>query len=118
MTEKMVWSKAVAELLALHESFRKLKFPAEELYVDLYPGPGIVQFALRHKLNGSLETFTIDVARGVDVKMVSEEWTRAAAWWNGPATENERQEIYENAAISNRRGELAFALAKRGLIIR
>lgn len=116
MKEKKVWSKAVAELLALHESFRRLNFPPEELFVDLYPGVGIVQFVLRHKSKDNFDTFTVDVVRGADVKMISDEWQEAAVWWNGPATEEERQEIYENAGVAKRRGDLAFALAKRGLI--
>ncbi len=111
MAEKKTWSKTVAELLALHESFRRLKFPADELFTDIYKS-GEVQFALRHKG----EVFTVDVSKGVDIEATKKEWLEAVEWWNGPATEAERQEIYEGAAIANRRGELAFALAKRGLI--
>jgi hypothetical protein len=108
---KKDWSKTVAELLALHESFRKLKFPAEALFVDIYKS-GQVQFTLRHKG----ETFAIDVSKNIDIEKIQKEWQEAVAWWNGPATEDERQAIYEEAAIAKRRGDLAFALAKRGLI--
>lgn len=109
--EKKTWSKTIAELLALHESFRRLKFPADDLFVDIYQS-GQVQFTLRHKG----ETFAVDVSKNVDIDATKKEWLEAIEWWNGPATEAERQEIYENAAIANRRGELAFALAKRGLV--
>lgn len=110
MPEKPTWSKVVEELLALHESFRRLKFPADDLFVDLHKS-GQVQFTLRHKG----ETFTVDVAKNVDIDAIGKEWLKAIEWWNGPATEPERQAIYEFALISGRRIELATALAKRGL---
>lgn len=111
MAEKKTWSKPVEELLATHETFRRLGFPAEELFVDMF-NDGHVQFALRHQG----ETFTIDIGRVPDKVGFQKEWREACAWWNGDeATQGERMAVYQFSTISGRHAELLTALQKRKL---
>lgn len=107
----MKWTACIRELLALHEMFRKLKYPSEELFVSTYR-TGQVQFVLNHRN----EIFTIDVAIGQDVTKVSEEWGKAVEWWNNPATpEEERQAIYKEFSAVRDATTLVSKLMQRGL---
>jgi hypothetical protein len=97
--------------LALHESFRRLNFPAEELYVETHD-EGVVLFALHH--GGKKFRVNVDVV--ADLDKLCQEWIEATAWWNGPATEMERQTIYEGSEVAGNRVGLVTALAAKGLV--
>lgn len=108
MSETKTWSKVVAELLALHETFRRLGFPADELFVHIYSG-GHVQFAL--KRNG--EQFAVDVGRTENPEAVQKEWTEATEWWNTKATNGEMQSIYHFSKTKLDQPFIVTALTKR-----
>lgn len=108
MPEHKAWSKAVSELLALHETFRRLGFPAEELFVHAYQG-GQIQFALMR--NG--EQFTIDIERVPDVAALQKEWAEALEWWNTKATNGEMQHIYHFSKTKMDQPLIVTALQKR-----
>lgn len=105
------WSACVRELLCLHEMFRKLKYPSEELFVSTFKS-GQVQFVLDHQK----QIFTIDVAIGQNIEEIKKEWKLAADWWNNPATpEEERQAIYKEFSAVRDATTLVTKLMQRGL---
>ncbi len=109
----MKWSFTVRELLALHECFRKMGYPADELFVASYRGNSAVQFVL----DRGGKKFTIDIAQGLDLDAVLKEWPRAAAWWNSPTTkDSERASIYNGSEFMKNKGGLVAALVMRGFI--
>lgn len=107
----MKWSACVRELLCLHEMFRKLKYPSEELFVSTFK-TGQVQFVLNHQA----KIFTIDVAVGQNIEKIAEEWKKAVDWWNNPATpEAERQAIYKEFSSVRDATTLVTLLMKKGM---
>lgn len=108
----MKLSDPIKELLAIHEAFRKLNYPPEELFVATYAG-GRIQFVLQHQG----KQFTIDIAQGQDPAAIAEEWQKAVAWWNKEATEEERQAIYMGSVLLEHGGtvSLIHALVAKGV---
>lgn len=108
----MKWSDPIKELLAIHEAFRKLGYPPDELFVATYAG-GYIQFVLQHQG----KQFTIDIAQGQDPKAITEEWQKAVAWWNKEAAEEERQAIYLGSVLLGEVGtvSLIHALVAKGV---
>jgi len=106
------WSHPITELLAIHEAFRKLGYPPEELFVATYGG-GQIQFVLQHQA----KQFTIDIAKDQDPKAIAEEWQKAVAWWNKEATEEDRQAIYMGSVLLEHGGtvSLIHALVAKGV---
>ncbi len=107
----MKWSQCVAELLCLHEIFRKLGYPSEDLFV-MASGNGQVQFMMvRHE-----KKFVVDIMRVKDPHELLDEWKLAATWWNAATTsEDERDAIYRGGKGFAEKEKLLQALAARGV---
>lgn len=109
------WSKPVAELLALHEAFRRLGFPYEELFVEIYPNMPV--FKLVH--NGI--SFTIANSYPfLEFKKeeFAEEWQRAVKWWNegnGKEMDARQKEVYKSSNVLAHPIELVQALFLKGI---
>lgn len=94
------WSRAVIELLALHEAFTKLGFdPTTELNIAMTPS-GRIQFVITRKVNEKAEKFVIDIPDVVLPQAMQDEWLRAVAWWNNTQTpESSRQFVYDTSVL-------------------
>ncbi len=109
----MKLSQPTKELLAMHESFRRLGFPAAELFVAPHTS-GRVQFLLqRHG-----QQFTVDIpGRITDEATFITEWERATEWWNNDATTTaERNEVMAASELLEKVGNvtLVASLVARG----
>ena len=103
-------SLVVKELLALHETFRRLKYPAKNLFVGV--GGPVIQFIAK----SNDKEFTINVADSSDAPDIVDEWKRATIWWNKEATEEQRISIFENSSIFHKKMDLLTALAVKEMI--
>ena len=109
----MKWSLCVLELLGLHEVFRKLGYPAADLFVSPHLN-GHVQFWMLSP--GQEQKFVIDVMRVDDVQALLTEWQKAVAWWNDPTTsEDERDAIFRGSRAFKDKVGLVHSLSLRGL---
>ena len=89
------WPPFIEKLLGMHEVFRKLGFPAEDLFVQHFTVSGEVQFVCRKTINGKVEEFTSHIALGISAEQMRT-WLDAAEWWNNKAVpHSERQPIYD-----------------------
>lgn len=108
----MTLNPVIRRLLAVHEAFRKLGFPAADLYVEVYQNA--VQFICKK----GTERFTVDIARG-DLKpeVIRAEWILAVEWWNSNATTDaERAAVYADLWLVGSPVQLCAALTARGFI--
>lgn len=112
-----VWPTCVTEALALHEMFRRMGFPADDLFVHVY-GPDAqypdrrrhVQFQAVQGVNFHKRTMTIDINEDCS-QFTLDLWAQAVAWWN-KATDDEMFEIYFNSKA------LSLAVPLLGVLIR
>lgn len=96
----------VANGLMLHEMFRKLDFPPENIFVMLYKEG----FGVCLKDNG--REFNVLVSPTAVVK--DTEWTEAANWWN-TTSDQDRQTIWHTLASSPVKISVLEALAMKGM---
>ncbi len=118
----MTLSSACKELLSLHEMFRRLGFPAGDLYVDMHGKCGNpkcdleihVQFALRRGGREAPALFTVDIWE--DCSTVGSDWVEALRWWNANASTPEVEQIYKNSVALANAFPLLMALEAKGLV--
>lgn len=126
------FSRPVCELLSLHEMFRRMGYPPEELFVSFGSGlgtggasAGTIQFILRRAPHHEKPDFVIDVAGGkskhpADDRTVAEfgaEWERALLWWNADSTPDAlRRRIYRASEALAESVMIAQVLAAKGFI--
>lgn len=121
----------IFELLAMHEMFRRLKFPADDLFVVIGmneagtdEGTLYVQFHCKvmrptHPSKPPREElFVIDVTsfrgRVVEVRAM---WEAARSWWCSPTTTDyERDMVMDATEVFGRSASLVAALAGRSLL--
>lgn len=96
----------IANCLMLHEMFRKLDFPAENIFVVLYKAG----FGVCLKDNGK----EFNVLISPTAVVAGEEWTEAANWWNS-TTDQERQIVWNELAIPPVKISVLEALAMKGM---
>lgn len=106
----MKWPEVINELLALHEGFRRLKYPSSELFVSVYTS-GVVQFVLQH----NNKEFVVNVAIDQDIHFIAKEWPKAVQWWNKEASEEERTDIVKYSTLLRDAPGLVNALVRKGV---
>ena len=77
-------------LLGWHETFRRLGFEPDDIYVVIHRKDLMVQSELR----AQGLTFTVDCGeRAMDAAAFRDHWLRIAAWWN-EASNEEAQKVW------------------------
>ncbi|MDO8690529.1 MAG: hypothetical protein Q7R39_11060 [Dehalococcoidia bacterium] len=109
MTETL--EQALNEALAIHETFRRLGFPADDIFV----GADIEKFYVELRSQG--KTFIVTCGLGnYDDEEIRHLWPVRATAWNTTMTFEEREAIYRNSSILSRAVQLLSALKQRGFI--
>lgn len=94
-----------------HETFRRFKYEADNLFVHAYPHEGAVQFVVHH----GDQQFAIDIARGLNTTEFMREWHSVIEWWNVTATAEEREVFWLKHRLNVMElKSLLDALRKRG----
>lgn len=102
---------ALNEALAVHEVFRRLGFPADDIFV----GADIEKLFVELRSQG--KTFVVTCGHGdYAQEQIAEGWTRKCNAWNKTMTHEERELIYRNSSILKQSVKLLFALRTRGFI--
>ncbi len=102
---------ALNEALAVQEVFRRLGFPADDLFV----GADIEKLFVELRSQG--KTFVVTCGEGnYEQAEIEKGWTERATAWNKTMTHEEREVIYRNSSILKRSVKLLFALRTRGFI--
>ena len=99
----------VIELLSLHEIFRRLGYPAEDLFVHMYT-TGQVQFVLQQ----GDKQFTVNVSQNSDPQKLSFAWAEALEWWNSTGKSGDLDGVLSGSHAHQRGAEIAAALARKG----
>jgi len=107
--------RVIREALAVHEAFRRLGFPSEQIFV--LPGAGAADlFAVVLKYDGDKQYVVTSGEQGMSFDEMMSRWPRAVEAWNsGPETV--RQAIWEGSEILGRAFDLAASLMDRGIEI-
>lgn len=101
---------ALNEALAVHEAFRRLGFPADELFFAVYKD------GLAVELRQGEREFVVRVAKplGVDSALLTAAWTTKVEWWNTIATEEQRASIWQASQVANGGAVFVLGLAAKG----
>lgn len=115
----------IFELLAMHEMFRRLKFPADDLFVvigrsEVGEGMLYIQFHCKLVQPPRDEFFVIDVTRlkgnAIEAKAA---WLAALDWWcNSTTTDYERDMVMDASEVYGRAANLVATLMTRGFLPR
>ena len=82
------------EALALHESFRRLNFTPDEIY--LLPRVGDVHVTVKR---GQLQFNAFAGKHDLTVPELIRKWARATEWWNKTATHAEQDAIFRTSNV-------------------
>lgn len=105
-------SKPCAECLSLFEMFRRLNFPADDIFFDCYPAESVVQV----RVQKGESAFRADVPLlGVDSLSFKEKMDDAILWWNTSATHEDRREVYLQSDSLSRSMEMLSKLREKGM---
>jgi hypothetical protein len=104
-------SEVIREALCLHEAFRRLGFPSEDIYV-LGPQAGRIGVAVQK----TGKSFAVEVGQQCHLSDEAFEklWDRAVVWFNEEASEDELQEMWENSKVLKNSTLLVSELQARG----
>lgn len=101
------------EGLGFFEAFRRMGFPAEELFLGLDPFK--VFIVLRSQ--GKEFVAICGPFVGGDERALYDAWTAKAKWWNGDATHEERSALWDRSFAKNHAFDLATSMMVKGFVL-
>ncbi len=100
---------AIREALGAHEGFRRLGFYPAQIFIK----PAAGQLFITVKRDG-LEFNACMGSCDLHIDELRSQWGAAVQWWNGPATEEQRDEIFRAALTTKDSVGVIFALMSKG----
>lgn len=117
----------IQEMLCAHEAYRRLGFPADDIFitvgVDPSYGTGPLVFVdlLTREIDHRTDVFTVKTfslrvcSLWCDDDTLRAEWGAAVALWNDPGRRGECQTIWDVSEMNTLFPELAAAIRRKGL---
>ncbi len=103
--------QALNEALAVHEAFRRLGFPPEDIFV----GADIEKLFVELRSQG--KTLLVTCGEGIyDQADIERLWEAKATAWNTTMTFEEREAIYRPSSVLKQAIKLLFALRIKGFV--
>lgn len=106
----------IQEALALHEAFRRLKFPADDIFVivgNAPEGPALFVQARRHGCE-----FTATAGLYEPPPDFAERWAKVTAAWNGDGKTMtlDHKTIWEGSNVKRRVFDFVMAMYAKGML--
>ena len=101
------------EALALHESFRRLNFTPDEIY--LMPRTGDVHVTVKR---GALQFNAFAGRHDLTVPELIRKWAMSTEWWNSVATHEEQDGIFRGSRVFADSAGFVAAVVAKGFSVR
>jgi len=101
------------EALALHESFRRLNFIPDEIY--LLPRAKDVHVTVKR---GTLQFNAFAGVHELTIPELVRKWTLSTKWWNETATNDEQQQIFRDSKVFREKVAFVAAVIAKGFNVR
>ena len=103
----------IREALALHESFRRLNFTPDEIY--LLPRTGDVHVTVKR---GTLQFNAFAGRHELTVFELIRKWAAATEWWNTTATNTEQDTIFRGSKVFASSVDFVASVVTKGFSVR
>ena len=110
------------EALAYHEAFRRLEFPAEQIYLSVQESrdqPGLMTIGVELRLPTRPEkTFLCSIVMGIreSAGRLESLWHRAVILWNTSKDQDARDAIWTNSHVRKNAVIFHHALLEKGIL--
>lgn len=115
----VAFSPTIKEALCAFEAFRRVGYPADDIYVsvDHVEGMGAVLGVLGKWNENSIKLGVGGLSDEEDASF-KEVWEAACLWWNTTASEQERQNLWLHSKMYDRSVSFCIELAKNNMLRR
>jgi hypothetical protein len=103
----------IREALALHESFRRLNFTPDEIY--LRPRTDDAHVTVKR---GALEFNAFAGKHDMTVPELIRKWAVSTEWWNSVATHKEQDEIFRGSKVYANSMDFVASVVAKGFSVR